>query len=175
MSHSPSHANRRIRHSAVYVPANKARWAERAAEFGANVIILDLEDALPSVHRDEARAELPQLVAQWPAQEIELVVRINPINTSSGSLDLEAVLAALPAAVLLPKVTHPGEIESVRDILRRAGVPIEVWAMIETAAAVDRLEDILESLANGVAIVGLADLAQHTGLAVISTNPGLLM
>ena len=111
MSHSPSHTNRRIRHSAVYVPANKARWAERAAEFRRECNHLGSRGCPTKRAQGRGPAELPQLVAQWPAQEIELVVRINPINTSSGSLDLEAVLAALPAAVLLPKVTHPGEIE----------------------------------------------------------------
>ena len=71
-------------------------------------------------------------------QTPETVVRINALTSLWGRADLEAVQAARPDAILLPKVERAADIEAAKG-----AVPL--WAMIETPRAVLNVSEIAAS------------------------------
>jgi len=92
--------------------------------------------------KEEARAAVCAAIRNYPGREV--VVRINPLATPLGGADLEAVRAAKPDAVLLPKVDSPADIA-----IAKGGIPL--WAMIETPLGVLNAADIAGGgVANGL-------------------------
>lgn len=127
------------RRSVLFVPGSNARMLEKARHLPCDVVVLDLEDSVAPDAKAAARDAVCAAVRHYGPREA--VVRINAPASSHGKADLEAVRAAAPDAVLLPKV------ESAADI-RAAKGPYPVWAMIETPLGVLNVADIA---ANGAA------------------------
>lgn len=85
--------------SFLFVPADSERKLEKAAGVGADALILDLEDAVAADARPAAR----QLAAEYLPGKSNVWVRVNPIDTEDCMADLEAVVPAGPAGIVLPK------------------------------------------------------------------------
>jgi citrate lyase subunit beta/citryl-CoA lyase len=100
---------------------------EKARTLPCDVVVLDLEDSVAPQAKQAARTAVCAAVKDYGSREV--VVRINPLASPHGQADLEAVRAARPDAVLLPKV------ESAADIAAAKGAG-PVWAMIETPLGV---------------------------------------
>ena len=85
--------------SYLFVPADSERKLKRAGQAGADVLILDLEDSVAAdaknAAREQARSYLEGRDDAW--------VRINPLDTAYADADLEAVMPAAPAGIVLPK------------------------------------------------------------------------
>jgi citrate lyase subunit beta/citryl-CoA lyase len=106
------------------------------------VVVLDLEDSVTPQAKDTARATVCAAIKDYGGREV--VVRINPLASPYGQADLEAVYAAGPDAVLLPKV------ESAADIAAAKGA-LPLWAMIETPLGVLNVAAIAAAgVANGL-------------------------
>lgn len=91
--------------SLLYVPAHSERFVMKAHERGADVIILDLEDAVPEHAKDMARAGLPDAVAMVRRGGAKVFVRIN-----AGPRQKEDALVACRAgadALYVPKANNP--------------------------------------------------------------------
>ena len=115
---------------------------EKARHLPCDAVVLDLEDSVAPEAKAAARDAVCAAVKSYGAREV--VVRINPLSASYGKADLEAVRAAAPDAVLLPKV------ESAADIAAAKGA-IPVWAMIETPLGVLNVAAIAAGgVANGL-------------------------
>ncbi len=145
----------RIRRSALYLPASNARAIEKARALPADVVILDLEDAVAPEMKDAARAQAIAAVREGGFGDRELVVRANALDTPWGAEDARALAEARPDAVLVPKVGSARDVTQWRGL---TGVP--VWAMIESAVAVLRLDEIAGA-GLGCMILGLNDLARE--------------
>jgi citrate lyase beta subunit len=117
----------KARRSALFVPAANLRALEKACGLDADVIILDLEDAVAPEEKDAARARLADFLAGYAPRET--VVRVNAAGTPWHTADMAASVGA--GAILLPKVKDAGEITEAR--LLADGTPL--WAMIETPRA----------------------------------------
>lgn len=117
----------KARRSVLFVPGSSAKMLEKARGLACDVVVLDLEDSVAPEAKDAARAAVCAAVKHYPGRE--LVVRINPLATPLGQADFEAVRAAKPDAVLLPKVDGAADIAAAK-----AGIPL--WAMIETPLGV---------------------------------------
>jgi citrate lyase subunit beta/citryl-CoA lyase len=119
----------RPRRSALFVPAANARALEKARGLAADVVILDLEDAVAPEEKDAARA---RAVAAMPGYAPrETVIRVNSAGTPWHAADMEAAAGSVASAILLPKIAGPDEIAAAR---RMAG-QIPLWAMIESPRA----------------------------------------
>ena len=117
------------RRSALFVPAANLRALEKARGLAADVIILDLEDAVAPQEKDAARARAVDVVRGFAPRET--VIRINGAGTPWHAADLEAASRSGADAILLPKLAGPGEIAAAQ----RAGSGTALWAMIETPHA----------------------------------------
>src|SRR6266850_3226185 len=94
----------RPRRSVLFMPGSNARALEKARTLAADVLVLDLEDAVAPEMKLEARAQVAAAVRAGGYGHREIVVRVNALNTPWGRDDLAAAAAAGADAVLLPKV-----------------------------------------------------------------------
>lgn len=145
----------RPRRSALYLPASNLRAIAKARTLDADIIILDLEDAVAPEMKCAARAAAVEAAREGGFGNRELVIRVNGLDTEWGRDDLAAVADAGADAVLVPKVSSPADLD--RYAAQLNGAPL--WAMIETCASI-------------FALAPLAAAAPGTGLQcfVMGTN-----
>jgi citrate lyase subunit beta / citryl-CoA lyase len=103
-----------ILRSLLFVPADSERKLEKAKSSPADALILDLEDAVASDRRPHARG-LMQDYIQGAKSHASLWVRINPVGSADYRDDLESVVAARPAGIVVPKPDSP---EVLRELDR---------------------------------------------------------
>ena len=85
--------------SFLFVPADSERKLHKAGDVGADALILDLEDSVAAEARPDARA----MAHEYIEGKANIWVRINPIETDDAAEDLDAVVSAVPAGIVLPK------------------------------------------------------------------------
>ena len=120
----------KARRTALYVPASNGRALEKARTLDADVVILDLEDAVAAEDKARARATAAAMLKTFAPREV--VVRVNAASTQWHDEDMAALAEARPDAILLPKISGAADIEAAKA--KCAGIPL--WAMIETPRAV---------------------------------------
>lgn len=139
----------------LFVPGNRPERFGKAAAAGADVVIIDLEDAVGSPDKDEARAN----VADWLRAGHGAMVRINASGTPFHDADVELV-QRFGAPAMLAKSESAGQVGRVSGDGRVAIVPL-----IETAAGVLAARTICA--AGGVIrpAFGSIDFAAELGIA----------
>lgn len=166
----------RPRRSALYMPGSNDRALAKARTLPADVIIMDLEDAVAPEAKAEARTRVAQALGAGGYGSREIVVRINGLDTPWGTDDLAAV-AGMPAhAVLLPKVGDGPQLrETIRRLDQAGGGQLPVWVMAELPQAILAIEAIA-GLAPRVAVIvmGTADLGRALRLPADPMRTGLL-
>jgi citrate lyase subunit beta/citryl-CoA lyase len=146
------------RRSALFMPGSSARAMEKARTLPADVLILDLEDAVAPDAKEQARAQVTTAVRAGGYGRRELVVRVNALATPWGRDDLAAVAGAGADAVLLPKVESA---ESVSAALAALGPAPVVWCMLETPRGVLNAPAIAAASPRVTALVmGTSDLTK---------------
>ncbi|EJN06731.1 CoA ester lyase [Phyllobacterium sp. YR531] len=163
----------RLRRSALYVPATNARALEKAKSLPSDVIIVDLEDSIAPSEKENARQKAVEILSHGGFGREEVVVRINALSSPWGEADLSAVLAAEPMAILFPKISASRDLQAIAARLEGRNVP-EVWAMLETPAAMLRTLEIAEARLDilpqlSTLVIGTNDLAKDTR---VSLKPG---
>lgn len=154
----------RPRRSALYLPASNARAIEKARTLSADVIILDLEDAVAPEAKEDARAAAVAAVEEGGFGTREVAIRVNGADTEWGAADLAAVAGSRADAVLVPKVSSPEDIAEYQAALAPASDDMQLWAMIETCASVFALEAIAakaETTRLALWVMGTNDLAKE--------------
>jgi len=144
----------------------------KALQSGADEVVLDLEDAVPPSDKALAR----ELLDSFPWDDYEvlplLAVRVNAPRSPWCHRDVESVVAAsIPASsIVVPKVESAGDLCFLDRLLdgvehaHEAETPLEVQALIETAAGLTHLHDITASSVRLTSlIIGYADLAASLG------------
>jgi citrate lyase subunit beta / citryl-CoA lyase len=118
-----------IGRSYLFVPGNRPDRFEKARQSGADAVILDLEDAVQSTHKDLAR----ESVAAWLDPTRPVYVRINAAGTPWFEQDLELVSLPGVQGVVLPKAEHP---EQVARVAARLAGETQVLPLLESALGV---------------------------------------
>ncbi|WP_332681874.1 HpcH/HpaI aldolase/citrate lyase family protein [Bosea sp. (in: a-proteobacteria)] len=159
----------RPRRSVLYMPGSNARALEKAREIAADVLILDLEDAVAPEAKELARQQVCDAVQAGGYGRRELVIRVNGLDTPWFDADLAAAAEAGPDAILIPKVSSP---ETLAEIGHRltglwAKPETRVWAMIETPLAILDCERIARASHEPATrlscfVLGTNDLAKET-------------
>jgi citrate lyase subunit beta/citryl-CoA lyase len=145
----------------LFVPGNRPERFEKATRSGADAIVLDLEDAVPTADKAAARESI---AAAWPTLQplgVPLVVRINSIDRPLGQEDLRwlAQLPA-PAGVMVPKAESAAALQAVHGQL--PAVPL--LPLIESAAGWNVLSEIAAVAGVLRLVVGHIDFMADTGL-----------
>lgn len=138
--------------SILFVPGHKEGWPDKAVAAGADGVILDLEDAVPTSMKAEAReitaASIRKLAAG--SRPVGIYVRLNALETGMTGDDLEKIAIPGLSGVLLPKNYGPRDFIATDALIthfeRRNGVTpgsIEIVASLETAQAYNHCDEIL--------------------------------
>jgi len=132
----------RPRRSALYLPASNAKAIAKARTLPADIVILDLEDAVAPEAKEEARAAAVAALGEGGFGNREVAIRANGIDTEWGAGDLAAISGSGADAVLVPKISSAGDIERYEEALKHAPASMQLWAMIETCSSIFNLEAI---------------------------------
>jgi citrate lyase subunit beta/citryl-CoA lyase len=149
----------------LYVPGDRPERVTKALVSDADVVIVDLEDAVAPAHKDQARTETARLLtdAGRPVQ-----VRINHPDTPWHTNDL-ALLASLPGDVgaRVPKVESAEQVRALAAALPGRSLHL----LLESALGVERAFEIATS-SDQVASVGLGEADLRSDLR-LSDDAGL--
>jgi len=163
------------------MPGSNARALEKARELPADGLILDLEDAVAPEAKAQAREAIVKALKNGGFGEREVMVRINGLDTRWWVDDIEAVAAAKPDAVLVPKVSSPQQLQDLAARLVDMGTDphVRVWAMMETPLAVLNVGDIAASALDSETrlagfVMGTNDLAKDTRARLIPGREPML-
>ncbi|ENT2952357.1 TPA: citrate (pro-3S)-lyase subunit beta [Klebsiella aerogenes] len=133
----------KLRRSMLFLPGANAAMLSNAFIYRPDSIMFDLEDAVSLREKDSARVLVFHALQHPMYQDIETVVRINPLNTPFGLQDLEAVVRAGVDVVRLPKTDSPEDIyeleahiERIEKACGREVGSTRVMAAIESALGV---------------------------------------
>lgn len=144
--------------SLLYVPGHKARALDKARGLAADMLIIDLEDAVPAELKAEARAGAKAALDMgFPGKLVAL--RINAAGTAHHADDLALLASVSPDAIVLPKVESFTELDALT-------VPahLPLIAMIETPSAIFDARAIAAHPRVIGLIAGLNDLAHELQL-----------
>jgi citrate lyase subunit beta/citryl-CoA lyase len=136
--------------SFLFVPGHRSDRFAKAAAAGADVVVLDLEDAVGADRKDEAREN----VRAWLAEGHDAVVRVNAAGQPWHEDDLAAI-AGRATAIMLPKAEDPRQV---------AGVPAAVIPLLETAIGIERASAICRVASVIRPTFGSVDLAAQLGV-----------
>lgn len=136
--------------SALFLPASNPRAIAKARKSAADLVIIDLEDAVKPAEKAVARAAAVEAVAgDWP---MPVAIRINGIGSEWHSVDIDAVSRSAAALAVLPRAISA---HLVGNVAAAIGKPL--LAMIETAQGVLAAPEITGECA--ALIAGTNDLA----------------
>lgn len=137
--------------SLLFVPANRADMLAKAHTYGADALILDLEDSVPVSEKARARELAHEYIAKHGTTST-LYVRVNALHTGMLEPDLDAVAIEGLAAIRLPKTDSAAMIQTVDRLLgslesRRGLAPntVRITPSLESAKGVWFAYDILSA------------------------------
>ncbi len=181
-------ATSRLHRSELAVPGSNTVLFEKAANSAADVIFLDLEDAVAPDDKEQARRNIIQALNEldWGAKT--MMIRINGLDTHYMYRDVIDIVEACPRLdmVLIPKVGVAADvyaldmmvtqIEAAKKRSKRIGFEV----LIETALGMANVETIatsskrLEAMSFGVADYAASTRARTTVIGGVNRDSGVL-
>jgi (S)-citramalyl-CoA lyase len=138
----------RPRRSLLFVPGLRPDRFAKALDAGADIVCVDMEDAVALPRKDEGRALALPLFREQSHPQVEKMARINSLSTVHGLKDLQAIIEsdAPPPSIMIPKVKSPEEIELIETLLSTGPArTIRFCVIIETNQGLERAIDIAKS------------------------------
>jgi len=167
-----------------FFPPHVEKMRAKAGEMGKQVDVLlgNLEDAIPADAKEAARAGFVEVAKGWDNPDTGLWTRVNCLNSPWLLDDLTAIVGEAGDkvdVVMLPKVEGPWDIHYLDQLLAqleaRNGVrrPILIHAILETALGVENIAEIAKASPrmHGMSL-GPADLAASRGMKTTRVGGG---
>ena len=166
MAENATNPSFRPRRSCLYMPGSNGRAMQKARTINADVIILDLEDAVAPEAKLAARDAVCEAAKARDFGHRELVIRINALDSLWGKDDLTAVVASAPDAILVPKVTSAVDIRAIDTAMTTAGAgdAMDLWVMIEMPLAILNIAQIAAAATDtrlATFVIGTNDLGKE--------------
>ncbi|WP_137680975.1 HpcH/HpaI aldolase/citrate lyase family protein [Aurantiacibacter suaedae] len=132
----------------LFVPGDSDRKLAKAAGAGADVVVIDLEDAVADAAKPKAREQAREWLQVHGAEltagaHMRRWVRINALDTPHWRSDLAAIMPGAPHGIIAPKVTSPDQLRALAaelyELEQNSGLPSGETAIMpmlgESAAA----------------------------------------
>lgn len=156
--------------SYLFVPGNRPERFAKALASSADVVVLDLEDAVASDAKRQARDAIASWWAGAPVAERERVaVRINDAAAPGHGDDLQLLRELGLHALMLPKVETPEHIAALLAVLPRA----RVLALVESARGVAGVDALAACTGVARLVFGTLDYALDLDLDIAEHSDGL--
>lgn len=161
----------RLHRSFLYAPGTRPELMIKALTAGADAVVLDLEDSVVPQRRDEARANVAEMIAAPPADAADIMVRVSRVQGGYSAEDVDATVGPGLSGLRLPKAEHPDEIAEVAELVaaleRERGMEpgtVRFDITIESALGAIRIAELLRvSDRVSRAGIGVADLLADIG------------
>jgi malyl-CoA/(S)-citramalyl-CoA lyase len=179
----------RLHRSELAVPGSNPKMLEKAPGLGADLVFLDLEDAVAPADKEQARRNVIQALNQYDWSGCSVSVRINGLDTHYCYRDVVDVVEQAGDkldTLLIPKVGQPSDILFVSTLLEQIEAakgwkPINIHVLIETAMGMANVERIaatcperLEAMVFGVADYAASVQARTTQMGGANPLYGVL-
>jgi len=181
-------ATPRLHRSELAVPGSNPGLFEKAAHSNADIVFLDLEDAVAPDDKEQARKNIVQGLNEidWGAKT--MMIRINGLDTHYMYRDVVDIVETCPRLdmILIPKVGVPQDVYAV-DVMvtqieaaKKRGRRIGFEVLIETALGMANVEAIaqssrrLEAMSFGVADYAASTRARTTVIGGVNRDSGVL-
>ncbi|EJZ80982.1 TPA: citrate (pro-3S)-lyase subunit beta [Pasteurella multocida] len=139
----------KLRRSMLFVPGSNAAMLSNSFIYQPDAIMFDLEDAVALKEKDSARLLVAHALQHPLYQEMETIVRINPLESEFGLLDLNAVVRAGVDIVRMPKTERAEEVialdQAITEIEQACGREVgstKILAAIESALGITQANHI---------------------------------
>lgn len=158
------------RRSLLFMPGNNPGMLTSGDVLGADMVVMDLEDAVSLDEKDAARVLVREALGFLQYRHSEVGVRVNPLDSPFWLADLEAIVPARPAALIIPKASVEAVQvmdRAVERIRQERGIEqdIRYLVIIETAMGLVEIRDIAacSPRIDGL-ILGAEDLTSDMGI-----------
>ncbi len=168
----------RLHRSELAVPASNTRMLEKAPTRGADVVFLDLEDAVAVDEKEQARKNAIEALNDLDWSACSLSVRINGLDTPYCYRDIIEVVEAAGDkldTILIPKVDTPSDILFVATLLSQIEAakgfkPINIHILLESALGMTNVEKIAATCPERLEAIcfGIGDYAASTHARITS-------
>ena len=142
----------KLRRSMLFVPGANAAMISNTFIYKPDSIMFDLEDSVALAEKDTARMLVAHALQHPLYRELETVVRVNPLASEFGLLDLNAVVRAGTDIVRLPKTDSAQDIvdmdKAITEIEKACGRAVgstQLLAAIESAQGILAVNDIAKA------------------------------
>jgi citrate lyase subunit beta / citryl-CoA lyase len=151
-----------LRRSRLYVPGNTPKLIPNAPLFGADVIILDLEESVHCGRKTEALAMVARACSELDWGRSELMVRVNAGEL--GRREMRVLGRSGVQTFILPKIESGEEVVAVDELLTEYGSDCLLFPLVESALGVENAFEIAKSSSRVTAIsLGLEDYVADIG------------
>ncbi len=179
----------RLHRSELAVPGSNRRMLEKAPTAGADVVFLDLEDAVAPDDKEQARANIIEALNTYDWSQCAVSIRMNGLDTHYAYRDLVEVVEACGDkldTILIPKVGSAADVYFVATLLSqieasKGYAPINLHVLIETAMGMAHVEEIarscperMEAMVFGVADYAASVRARTTQIGGANPDYGML-
>jgi len=169
--------------TALFVPGNRPDRVDKAVGTAADVVIVDLEDAVPYSQKKETRPVVRGKVLDYPERPV--FVRVNALDTEYFQEDLDEVVVEGLACIIVPKVETAAQIQEINQSLLKVEKnkeirpgSISIIPLIESALAVENVFQIVSQRTDPQRLFtvafGAADFGLDMGFAVTKTGEELV-
>jgi citrate lyase subunit beta / citryl-CoA lyase len=165
-----------MRRSLLFIPSNSPSMLQNADIFSADSIIFDLEDAVAITEKDAARTLLEQYLNTFDLSNIEIIIRINDMDSIYSQNDIGQIVSDHIDTIMLPKASaskidllskHLDMVEQEKKLSKK----INIIPIIELASSLLELKEIASfPRVNGL-LLGAEDLT--TDIEVPRTEDGI--
>ena len=131
--------------SFLFVPGHKQKWVNNIPNFGADAVIIDLEDSVPNNDKAAARAIAAEAIPDLAAAGQRIWVRVNPTPYVYDLDDLDAVIQPGLEGLMLSKVSGPDSMKSmdtlVSELEHRKSMTVghtQFAPILETAISIEQ-------------------------------------
>jgi len=179
----------RLHRSELAVPGSNKRMLEKAPTSGADIVFLDLEDAVAPDDKAQARVNIIEALNTYDWSKCAVSIRMNGLDTHFAYRDLVDIVEACGDkldTILIPKVGSAADVYFVATMLSqieeyRGFQPINIHILIETAMGMANVEEIaracperMEAMVFGVADYAASVRARTTQIGGANPEYGML-
>ncbi|MEM3342615.1 MAG: CoA ester lyase, partial [Thermoplasmata archaeon] len=161
----------RVRRSRLYIPGNNPNMIQYSGVFGADGIVLDIEDSVAPDQKDAARVLVRNALRYVDFKGSEKNVRINALSTPYCKDDINAIVPAGVENIMVPKIESPEDVKEIDRLVteaeQKAGIEpgtVKLTLMIETPEGVAAAFEIAKASKRAVALtIGGEDYTAAVG------------
>jgi len=179
----------RLHRSELAVPGSNKRMLEKAPESGADIVFLDLEDAVAPDDKEQARTNIIEALNTYDWSKCAVSIRMNGLDTHYAYRDLVDIVETCGDkldTILIPKVGSAADVYFVSTMLSQIEAykgfkQINIHVLIETAMGMANVEEIarscperMEAMVFGVADYAASVRARTTQIGGANPDYGML-